>query len=316
MDTTDQLSSIKPGDRKSIGLALGLFLLLIFYQIYFINKFLFPMQNFVSIDKNYIYGIYAFTVVIIVCNILFLSRLHKIGFRWFTKYTKVTRPDFSWLIIIEIITLFISVVPLFILGQIYIEEFSQMLQNGISNPSKENGINITRFLNFQLLISISIVIFIIVYYIVLSIISKLILPISIGNAFKSSILNLLFFTILLGPFIAYYGWGGIKIQNSIEDKINNNEKNNPIKPLVNETNTTKNAVNPQDAIAENYIKQQIESNSKCENGEPNDPQIAIACQQNEMLISILKQSGYCFGKNTEEKNQMKWHKCQTDSIKE
>ena len=52
MDTTDQLSSIKPGDRNSIGLALGLFLLLIFYQVYFINKFLLPMQNLVSIDKN------------------------------------------------------------------------------------------------------------------------------------------------------------------------------------------------------------------------------------------------------------------------
>lgn len=316
MDTTDQLSSIKPGDRKSIGLALGLFLLLIFYEIYLVNKLLFPMQNFVSIDKNYLYGIYAFVVTLVIGNILFNSKLHTIGFRWFTKYTKITRPDFSWLCINEIITVFISLVPFFILGQIYIEELSQILQNGITNPSKENGINIIRFLNFPLLFSISGIIFIIVYYIILSIISKLILPISIGNAFKSSILNLLFYTILLGPIIAYYGWAGIKIQNGVEDKINNNEKNNPNKPLVNETNITKNAVNPQDTIADNYIKQQIESNSKCENSEPNDPQIAIACQQNEMLISILKQSGYCFGKNNEEKIQMKWHKCQTDSIKE
>jgi hypothetical protein len=316
MDTTDQLNSIKPGDRNSISLALGLFILLIFYQIYFINKFLFPMQNFVSIDKNYIYGIYAFTAVIIVCNILFLSRLHKIGFRWFTKYTKVTRPNFSWLIVIEIITLFISVVPLFILGQIYIEEFSHALQNGIANPSNENSNNILGFLNIPLLIAILLIFIIIVYYIVLSIVSKLILPITTGDAFKSSILNLIIYMLLGAPLIAYFGWTGIKIQNVLNGKNVSIDESKPNKPLVNETNITKNAVNPQDAIAENYIKQQIESNSKCENGEPNDPQIAIACQQNEMLKSILKQSGYCFGKNNEEKNQMKWHKCQTDSIKE
>ena len=190
MDTTDQLSSIKPGDRNSIGLALGLYLLLIFYIIYIINKFLLPIQNFVSIDKNNIYGIYAFNVVCIVLSILFFSKLHKIGFRWFTKYTKITRPDLSWLIVIEIITLFISIVPLFILGQIYIEEFSNAYLNAIAIPSKENASKLMGYYTFTIPIFLSILI--LEYYIILSLISKLILPISMGSAFKSSILNLLF----------------------------------------------------------------------------------------------------------------------------
>ena len=67
MDTTDQLSSIKPGDRNSISLALGLFLLLIFFLVVVSEKFLSPMQNFVSVDKNYIYGYYVGILDIVLC---------------------------------------------------------------------------------------------------------------------------------------------------------------------------------------------------------------------------------------------------------
>ena len=252
MDTPDQLSSIKPGDRNSISLALGLFLLLIFFLVVVSEKFLSPMQNFVSVDKNYIYGYYAFASIISFFGILFLSKLHKIGFRWFTKYTKVTRPDSSWLFIIEIITLVISLVPLFILSQIYNEAFLHTLQNGIANPSKENVFNFMGFLNTPLLIAILFIIIIIIYYIFLSVISKLILPISIGDAFKSSLLNLLICILTCAPMIAYSGWLGINIQNSLNEK-----------KVIIENQMTKNVVAPQDKVSSqpdsNYINNRIEN---------------------------------------------------------
>jgi len=293
MDTTDQLSSIKPGDRNSISLALGLFLLLIFFLVVVSEKFLSPMQNFVGVDKNYIYGYYAFASIISFFGILFLSKLHKIGFRWFTKYTKVTRPDSSWLFIIEIITLVISLVPLIILSQIYNEAFLHTLQNGIANPSKENLSNFLGFLNTPLLIAISLIIIIFIYYIFLSVISRLILPISIGDAFKSSILNLLICILIYAPMIAYSGWVGMKVQNtlnekkvSIENKVENSEPNNPSKPLVNENNITKNEVNPLDIIVGNLCPTK------------NDVLFSCSIDKSEKSVSICKAGdsvNYLFG---------------------
>jgi len=158
------------------------------------------------------------------------------GFRWFTKYTKFTSPELSWLCVIEITTIFISLIPLLLLAQIFLEEFSQVIQNGIINPSTANGMKILGFLNIPLLTALSLLSAIVIYYIVLSFISKLILPISIGEAFKSSILNLIIYVLISAPFIAYFGWAGMKIQNSVQNNNVKVERDNHTKPVSNNDN--------------------------------------------------------------------------------
>ncbi len=216
MDSKSDESSIKSGNIKSVTIAAGLLLLIFTLLIYSIYKILLPINALLEVDDkwiHYTYYTYGIMALLTLTIIGVWAWIHRVGFRWFTPYNKITRPDLSWLIIVEALTEIFILMPVGVLAWYYTQEVSNVIQEGIS---AENIPKIFRLPNFALFIAVFLVVWVAMYYVLLSIITRLIIPVSIGVALRSSILNLLLVLLSFSPLIAYYGWSGMKMKGAID----------------------------------------------------------------------------------------------------
>ncbi len=189
--------SIKPGNRQSLLICFGLFVLSSIVIFVSAKKILTPIQSLTSVSDSTSHGTIIFLIVVSVLYTLGLARLHRVGFRWFTKFNKTTRPDLSWLVIVECLSLFFVEISISIILSLWENGFEQ----GIDSNT---AVDLVMNLNVGILLVLIWTLF--SYYVSSSVITKYVISISYSDAFKSSLLNLILFLVLSSPFIAYYGY--------------------------------------------------------------------------------------------------------------
>lgn len=86
-------------------------------------------------------------------------------------------------------------------------------------------------------------------------------------------------------------------KNSMSATSNNEQKQ-----------STKNEVKP---IIEKYNN----LNGKCRGGSGDDPNTIKACDERDLVVAKLKESGWCFGKEGQAEYEMEWHQCSSNSLK-
>lgn len=213
MDAQEQ--SIKPGDSKSIAIAIFLLLSASILAIYRLNNILLPIENVAKIDNDWMYATYGFTVLMVVSSIISFATIHRTGFRWFTAFNKTTRPDLSWLIIIGTLTeIFVLVIADLSINWYYDGQFSELLQNGLTS---NNISKFSSFLNLGLVIAVFLILLVLLYFLVLSITTRMLVPVSLRVALQSSVLNLVVILLCASPFIAYTGWTGLKMRDATQE---------------------------------------------------------------------------------------------------
>ena len=64
------------------------------------------------------------------------------------------------------------------------------------------------------------------------------------------------------------------------------------------------------------ILSEKELDNKCRGGSGNDPKTFEACDARDALAVKLNKLGWCYGKSNEAGYQMKWHQCESNSLKQ
>ena len=141
----------------------------------------------------------------------FFAKIHGLGFRIFTIYNKESRPQMSWRMLIQLVTFIASAAIFWCIEYLF-----------LNSPSLDD---LSFFIfNSAWIIVGFILLTVLKYFIVMSVTTKILLPIDFVTSIKSSILNVIVLLVMSAPLIYIYSiMGGTQSKANSQMQKNTNE---------------------------------------------------------------------------------------------